>query len=153
MWNEFKAFVMRGSVVDMAIGVILGTAFGKIVTSLVSDILMPPLGLLLNEMDFSNLFINLSGTHYASLVQAKAAGAATINYGIFVSDVINFLIVALVMFCLIKPINRWKGGQGRGRAVHEVLSILSFSDSLEGCALCPVYSRLAFINASARENV
>ena len=109
MWNEFKAFVMRGNVVDMAIGVVLGTAFGKIVTSLVSDILMPPMGLLLNEMDFSNLFINLSGTHYASLAQAKAAGAATINYGIFVNDVINFLIVALVMFCLIKPINRWKG--------------------------------------------
>ena len=109
MWNEFKAFVMRGNVVDMAIGVVLGTAFGKIVTSLVSDILMPPIGLLLNEMDFSNLFINLSGTHYASLAQAKAAGAATINYGIFVNDVINFLIVALVMFCLIKPINRWKG--------------------------------------------
>ena len=111
MWNEFKAFVMRGSVVDMAIGVILGTAFGKIVTSLVSDILMPPIGLLLNEVDFSNLFINLSRTHYASLAQAEAAGAATINYGIFVNDVINFLIVAVVMFWLVKPINRWKGIQ------------------------------------------
>lgn len=109
MWNEFKAFVMRGSVVDMAVGVILGTAFGKIVASLVSDILMPPVGLLLNEVDFSNLFINLSRTHYASLAQAKAAGAATINYGVFVNDVINFLIVAVVMFWLIKPINRWKG--------------------------------------------
>ena len=109
MWEEFKAFVMRGSVVDMAVGVILGTAFGKIVASLVSDILMPPIGLLLNEVDFSNLFINLSRTPYRSLAQAKAAGAATINYGIFVNDVINFLIVALVMFCLIRPINRWKG--------------------------------------------
>ena len=109
MWNEFKAFVMRGNVVDMAVGVILGTAFGKIVTSLVSDILMPPIGLMLNEVDFSNLFINLSRTHYASLAQAKAAGAATINYGIFVDDVINFLIVAVVVFWLIKPINRWKG--------------------------------------------
>ncbi len=109
MWDEFKAFVMRGSVVDMAVGVILGTAFGKIVASLVSDILLPPIGLLLNEVDFSSLFINLSRTPYRSLAQAKAAGAATINYGIFVNDVINFLIVALVMFCLIKPINRWKG--------------------------------------------
>ena len=109
MWNEFKAFVMRGNVVDMAIGVVLGTAFGKIVTSLVSDILMPPIGLLLNEMDFSNLFINLSRTHYASLTQAKAAGAPTINYGVFVNDVINFFIIAVVMFWLIKPINRWKG--------------------------------------------
>ena len=109
MWNEFKAFVMRGNVVDMAVGVILGTAFGKIVASLVSDMLMPPLGLLLNEVDFSNLFINLSRTRYASLAQAKAAGAATINYGVFVNEMINFLIVAVVMFWLIKPINRWKG--------------------------------------------
>ena len=109
MWNEFKAFVARGNVVDMAVGVILGTAFGKIVTSLVSDILMPPIGLLLNEVDFSNLFIDLSRTHYASLAQAKAAGAATINYGVFVSDVINFLILAGVMFWLMKPINHWKG--------------------------------------------
>ena len=109
MWNELKAFVMRGNVVDMAVGVILGTAFGKIVASLVGDILMPPVGLLLNEVDFSNLFIDLSRTHYVSLAQAKAAGAATINYGVFVNDVINFLIVAVVMFWLIKPINRWKG--------------------------------------------
>ena len=109
MWNEFKAFVARGNVVDMAVGVILGTSFGKIITSLVSDILMPPIGLLLNEVDFSNLFIDLSRTHYASLAQAKAAGAATINYGVFVSDVINFLILAGVMFWLMKPINRWKG--------------------------------------------
>ena len=109
MWNELKAFVMRGNVVDMAVGVILGTAFGKIVTSLVGDILMPPIGLLLNEVDFSNLFINLSRTPYASLAQAKEAGAATMNYGLFVNEVINFLIVAMVMFWLIKPINRWKG--------------------------------------------
>ena len=109
MWNEFKAFVVRGNVVDMAVGVILGTAFGKIITSLVSDMLMPPVGLLLNEVDFSNLFINLSRTPYSSLAQAKAAGAATINYGVFVNDVINFLIIALVMFWLIRPINRWKG--------------------------------------------
>ena len=109
MWNEFKAFVARGNVVDMAVGVVLGAAFGKIVTSLVSDILMPPVGLLLNEVDFSNLFIDLSRMHYASLAQAKAAGAATINYGVFVSDVVNFLILAGVMFWFMKPINRWKG--------------------------------------------
>ena len=109
MWKEFKAFVMRGHVVDMAVGVILGTAFGKIVASLVSDVLMPPFGRLLNEVDFSNLFINVGRTPYASLAQAKAAGAATINYGVFLNDVVNFLIVAVVLFWLIKPINRWKG--------------------------------------------
>ena len=109
MWKEFRAFAVRGNVVDMAIGVVLGAAFGKIITSLVNDILMPPIGLLLNEVDFSNLFINLSRTRYASLAQAKAAGAATINYGIFVSDLINFLIVAVVMFWVVKLINRAKG--------------------------------------------
>jgi len=126
MWSELKAFMMRGSVVDMAVGVILGTAFGKIVASLVSDILMPPIGLLLNEVDFSNLFINLSRTPYASLAQAKAAGAATINYGIFVNDVINFLIVAVVMFWLIKPINRWKGVRAAAAA----------APAMKDCAYC-----------------
>ncbi len=108
MLKEFKAFVMRGNVLDMAVGIIIGAAFGKIVTSLVNDIIMPPLGLLLGKIDFSNLFINLSGTPYVSLAAAKAAGAPTINYGVFINIVLDFLIVALVIFLLVKQVNRLK---------------------------------------------
>ena len=108
MLKEFKEFAMRGNVLDMAIGVIIGAAFGKIITSAVNDILMPPIGLVLGKVDFSNLFINLSGPHYNTLAEAKAAGAATINYGLFLNTVIDFLIVAFVIFLLIKQINRIK---------------------------------------------
>jgi large conductance mechanosensitive channel len=108
MFKEFKAFIMRGNVIDMAVGIIIGAAFGKIVTSLVNDIIMPPLGLLLGKIDFSNLFINLSGLPYPSLAMAKAAGAPTINYGLFVNAIIDFLIIALVIFMLIKQVNRLK---------------------------------------------
>lgn len=104
--EEFKQFVMRGNVVDMAVGVIIGGAFGKIVTSMVNDILMPPIGLLLGKVDFSNLYISLSGTTYASLAEAQKAGAATLNYGLFLNNTINFLIVAFVIFMMIKQINR-----------------------------------------------
>jgi len=107
MLEEFKKFAMRGSVIDLAVGVIIGTAFGAIVHSLVNDIIMPPIGLLLGKVDFSNLFINLTGTPYASLAEAKAAGAATINYGVFINTVINFLIIAFVLFLLIRQVNRW----------------------------------------------
>jgi len=107
MLEEFKKFAMRGSVIDLAVGVIIGTAFGAIVHSLVNDIIMPPMGLLLGKVDFSNLFINLTGTPYASLAEAKAAGAATINYGLFINTVINFLIIAFVLFLLIRQVNRW----------------------------------------------
>jgi large conductance mechanosensitive channel len=107
MWKEFRDFAMRGNVVDLAVGVIIGAAFGKIVTSLVNDLLMPPLGLLLGQVDFSSLFINLSSTHYASLAEAKAAGAATLNYGIFINNVIDFLLVALAVFLLVKQVNRF----------------------------------------------
>ena len=106
MYKEFKEFVMRGNVVDLAIGVIIGAAFGRIVTSFVEDILMPPIGVLLGNVDFSNLFINLSGKDYPSVAAAKAAGAATLNYGIFINNVINFLIIAFVIFLLVKQINR-----------------------------------------------
>ena len=106
MFKEFKEFAMKGNVLDMAIGIIIGAAFGKIVTSFVSDVLMPPLGLLLGKMDFSNLFINLSGTAYATLADAKKAGAATLNYGLFLNTVIDFLIVAFVVFLLIRQVNR-----------------------------------------------
>jgi large conductance mechanosensitive channel len=106
MFKEFKEFAMKGSLLDLAIGFIMGGAFGKIVTSLVNDVIMPPIGLVLGKVDFGNLFINLSGKPYASLAEAKAAGAATINYGIFLNVFIDFLIVALVMFLLIKQVNK-----------------------------------------------
>lgn len=107
MLKEFKEFAMRGNVLDMAIGIIIGAAFGKIITSLVSDVLMPPIGLLLGKVDFSGLFLNISGKSYATLAEAKAAGAATVNYGMFLNTVIDFLIVAFVIFLLVRQINRW----------------------------------------------
>jgi len=106
MLKEFREFIMRGNVVDLAIAVIIGAAFGKIITSFVEDVLMPPIGLALGKVDFSNLFINLSGKDYPSVAAAKAAGAATLNYGIFLNQVINFLIIAFAIFLLIKQINR-----------------------------------------------
>ncbi len=108
MWAEFKKFIMRGSVLDLAIGVIIGGAFGAIVQSLVKDIIMPPIGLLLGKVDFANLFINISGTKYASLAAAQEAGAATINYGLFINTVINFLILAFVIFLIVKQVNKLK---------------------------------------------
>jgi len=106
MYKEFKEFIMRGNVVDLAVGVMIGAAFGKIVTSFVEDIMMPPIGLGLGGVDFSNLFINLSGKDYPSIAAAKAAGAATLNYGIFFNNVLNFVIIAFAIFMLIKQINR-----------------------------------------------
>jgi len=107
MLKEFKEFAMRGNVLDMAVGFIIGAAFGKIITSLVGDILMPPLGLILGKVDFSNLFLNISGKSYDSLAAAKAAGAPTINYGLFLNNIIDFLIVAFAIFLLIRMVNRW----------------------------------------------
>jgi large conductance mechanosensitive channel len=108
MLKEFKEFAMRGNVLDMAVGIIIGAAFGKIITSFVGDILMPPIGLLLGKVDFSGLFINLSGQAFATLAEAKKAGAATINYGLFMNTVLDFLIVAFAIFLLIKQVNRLK---------------------------------------------
>jgi large conductance mechanosensitive channel len=108
MFKEFKEFIARGNVIDLAVGIIIGAAFGKIVTSFVNDILMPPVGRLLGKVDFSNMFLNLSGGSYASLAQAKAAGAATINYGLFVNSIIDFVIVAFAIFLVIKQVNRFK---------------------------------------------
>mgnify|MGYP001827469373 CR=1 FL=1 len=108
MFKEFKEFTLRGNVIDLAIGVIIGAAFGKIVTSFVNDILMPPIGLLLGNVDFSNLFINLSGQPYGSLEEAQAAGAATINYGLFINTVLDFIIVAFVIFLLVRQVNRMR---------------------------------------------
>jgi large conductance mechanosensitive channel len=106
MLKEFQEFIMRGNVVDLAVAVIIGGAFGKIITSFVEDVLMPPIGLALGNVDFSNLFLNLSGKDYTSVAAAKAAGAATLNYGIFFNHIINFLIIAFAIFILIKQINR-----------------------------------------------
>jgi large conductance mechanosensitive channel len=108
MLKEFKEFAMRGNVVDLAVGVIIGAAFGKIVSSLVEDVIMPPIGRLLGHIDFSSLFINLSSTHYASIDAARHATPPqpTLNYGIFINNVINFLIVAFVVFLVVQQMNR-----------------------------------------------
>ncbi len=108
MLKEFRAFIMRGNVLDLAVAVIIGAAFGGIITSLVSDILMPPIGLLLGKVDFSNLYLDLSGGSYATLADAQAAGAATINYGVFLNAVINFIIVGFAIFVLVRQANKMK---------------------------------------------
>lgn len=106
--KEFKEFAVKGNVIDLAVGIIIGAAFGKIVTSFVNDILMPPIGRLLGGFDFSNLFINLSSVPATSLAEAKAAGLATINYGLFLNTLIDFLLVAAAVFLLVRQINRLK---------------------------------------------
>jgi large conductance mechanosensitive channel len=106
MLSEFKTFIMRGNVVDLAVGVIIGAAFGTIVTSLVNDILMPPIGRFLGGVDFKDLFISLSGQSFPTLAAAKAAGAPTLNYGVFLNAIINFLIVAFAVFLLVRQVNR-----------------------------------------------
>jgi large conductance mechanosensitive channel len=108
MFKEFKEFAMRGNVVDMAVGIIIGAAFGRIVSSLVNDVIMPPIGLLLGKVDFSSLFFNLSGTPYASLADAKKAGAPIVSYGAFLNTVLDFVIVAFVIFLLIRQMNKLK---------------------------------------------
>jgi large conductance mechanosensitive channel len=108
MFKEFREFAVKGNVIDMAVGIIIGAAFGKIVSSFVNDVLMPPIGLLLGRMDFSNLFVNLSGKSYDTIASAKAAGAATINYGLFLNSVIDFIIVAFAIFLMIRQVNRLK---------------------------------------------
>jgi len=108
MWKEFKEFALKGNAVDLAIGVIIGAAFGAIVASLVSDIMMPPIGKALGGVDFSNLFVVLGDGTYASLAEAQKAGAATVNYGVFLNKLINFLIVAFVLFMVVRGMNRMK---------------------------------------------
>jgi large conductance mechanosensitive channel len=109
MLNDFKQFIARGNVVDMAVGIIVGAAFGGIVTSLVNDVVMPPIGLVLGGVDFSSLFVSLDWHHYPSLAAAKVAGAPTINYGVFINTVVNFLIIAFVIFLLVRAVNRLRG--------------------------------------------
>ena len=109
MLNEFKAFIMRGNVVDLAVGIVIGAAFTTVVNSFVNDLLMPPIGLVLGRVDFANLFVSLSGQHFPSVAAAKAAGAPTLNYGMFINNIINFLIVGFVVFLLVKQVNRMQG--------------------------------------------
>lgn len=112
MWKEFKKFAMRGNVIDMAVGIVIGTTFGVIVKSLVSDVIMPPIGMILGKVDFANLFIILKegkiAGPYASLASAQEAGAVTVNYGVFVNTIVNFIIVAFALFLLIRVINKIK---------------------------------------------
>ncbi len=124
MLKEFKEFAMKGNVVDLAVGVIIGAAFGAIVSSLVSDIIMPPIGWVMGGIDFSNYYVNLSQNTYASLAEAQKAGAPTINYGVFLNKVINFLIVSFAIFMVIKQINRFKKAEAAAPvapAAQEVL--------------------------------
>ena len=108
MFGEFKKFIMRGNVLDLAIGVIIGAAFGKIVASMVNDVLMPVIGLATGKVDFTNLFVSLNGQHYDTLADAKKAAAPTLNYGVFINTVIEFVIIAFVIFLIVKQVNRFK---------------------------------------------
>lgn len=108
MFKEFKEFAAKGNVMDMAVGIIIGAAFGKIVSSLVDDIIMPPIGLLLHHVDFANLFIALNGSQYPTVAAAKAAGAPTINYGLFLNNIVNFIIVGFAVFLVVRQLNKWK---------------------------------------------
>ena len=108
MFKEFKEFIARGNVIDLAVAVIIGAAFGKIITSLVEGVLMPPIGLALGKADFSNLFIDLSGQHPVSLADAQLKGLPVITYGVLINDIVNFLIIALVVFLIVRAVNRLK---------------------------------------------
>jgi len=115
MWKEFKTFALRGNVVDLAVGVVIGAAFTAIVQSLVQDVIMPPIGLILSGVDFSNLFISLDGVRYESLSAAQEAGAPTLNYGLFINNVIHFLIVAVAIFLVVRQINRLRSRMEKSR--------------------------------------
>jgi large conductance mechanosensitive channel len=136
MLQEFKKFAMRGNVVDMAVGIIIGAAFGKIVSSLVNDVVMPPIGMLMGNVDFSQLFIDLSGQEYASLAAAQEAGAATINYGVFINTVLDFVIVAFAIFMVIRAMNKMQKQEEEKPAEppkpsEEVLLLQEIRDALK----------------------
>jgi large conductance mechanosensitive channel len=142
LMKEFREFAARGNVVDLAVGVIIGAAFGKIVTSLVNDIVMPPIGMAIGRIDFKNLFVALNGQQYASLADAQKAGAATINYGMFLNTVLEFLIVAFVIFLMVRQLNRLKtpapAPPDRGCAR---LPVLYFAHFVEGETVSALYVR------------
>ena len=133
-FSEFREFAVKGNAMDLAVGVIIGAAFGKIVSSLVDDILMPPVGLALGGADFTNLFVNLGPGTYATLAEAKAAGAPTLNYGNFLQALIDFLIVALVVFLLVRTINRFRRKEEAAppaAPAEEVVLLREIRDSLK----------------------
>lgn len=119
MWKEFKEFATRGNVLDLAVGIIIGAAFGKIVTSFVNDLLMPPIGLLLGNVNFSDLYISLTGGSYNSLAEAKQAGAVTINYGAFIQSIVDFLIIAFAIFLIVRWVNRMRRGEEKQPVTKE----------------------------------
>ncbi|MGH7549679.1 MAG: large-conductance mechanosensitive channel protein MscL [Gemmatimonadota bacterium] len=141
MWKEFKEFALKGSMLDMAIGIIIGAAFSPIVKSLVDDVIMPPIGLLLGDVDFTNLFAVLEegspAGPYASLEAAKAAGAVSLNYGVFITTIITFLIIAFAIFLMIKMINRWRAEEPEETNTRECPQCLSeIPISARRCAHC-----------------
>jgi large conductance mechanosensitive channel len=143
MLKEFKEFALRGNVVDMAVGIIIGAAFSTIVRSLVDDIVMPPMGVITGGVDFSNMFVPLNGQHYDSLAQAKQAGAPTVNFGVFINNLISFMIVAFVLFMVVKAMNQWRRTQEEDPAAEpppsrEVQLLEEIRDALvEGTATRP----------------
>jgi large conductance mechanosensitive channel protein len=139
MLKEFKEFALRGNVVDMAVGIIIGAAFGKIVTSFVSDVLMPPIGLLMGRMDFSNLFIDLSGTGFATLADAKKAGAATINYGLFLNTIFDFVIVAFAIYSPDSTNQSHEARTGSRGPRHKGMPVLLLHCPAEGGPLPPLH--------------
>ena len=144
MIKEFKEFVMKGNVLDMAVGIIIGAAFGKVVTSFVSDVLMPPIGLLLGKVDFSNLFINMSGKTFESLAEAKKAGAATLNYGLFLNTTIDFLIVGFAVFLMVKQVKPRVGARSRPCPQHARVPLLLDHYRSQGHPLPALHVRTSF---------
>lgn len=137
MLKEFKTFAMRGNILDMAVGIVLGASFGGIVTSLVNDVLMPPIGLVLGRVDFSNLFVSLTRRHFDTVAAAKAAGAATLNYGLFLNTIINFVIVAFAMFLLVRQVNRFAGPAPAAAAPATKTCAYCCSQIPAGATRCP----------------
>ena len=135
MFRAFYKFAMRGNVMELAIGIIIGAAFGKIVSSFVSNILMPVFGLLLGKVEFSNLFINLSGTNYPTIIAAQAAGAATLNYGLFINTIVDFLIVAFAIFIIITQVNKMSTKSPKASTTKEC--IYCFSSINSKATRCP----------------
>ena len=152
MLKEFKEFIMRGNVLDLAIAVVIGAAFGKIIASLVDDIIMPPIGLALGNVDFANLFVNLSGKDYPSVAAAKAAGAATLNYGIFFNTIFSFLIIAFVIFLLIRSYSKMQKPKLAPAPTNQGLPVLSLSDSDQGDTLRPLHFRVKVIRGGCPGN-
>ncbi|GMA63361.1 large conductance mechanosensitive channel protein MscL [Alicyclobacillus fastidiosus] len=156
MWKEFKQFALRGNLVDLTIGFVIGNAFSKVVTSIVNDIIMPPLGLFIGHVDFSNLYINLSRKHYASFAAAQAAGAPTINIGTFLNNVVNFLIVAVVMFVVVRNLNRLAAHRRREAEVKTArlcpYCIQEIADDATRCPHCTSHLTEATTHGDASES-